>query len=115
MCTLMVNSRLNRAMQLTVIDIYTTNVLWLVSHSRRSERCLSHLRLPQIVVHSDNDHDDGVEHNVPLVAHVRVPDVGEHRVAVPRPALLHAEDEPRARGLRRVAATRAVHLRHGPH
>lgn len=54
-----------------------------------------------------------MEHNVPLVAHVRVPDVGQHRVAVPGPALLHAEDEPRTGLLRHVVAALSVHLWHG--
>lgn len=53
-----------------------------------------------------------MEHNVPLVANVRVPDVGQHRVAVPGPALLHAEDQPRAGLLRHAVITRAVYLWH---
>lgn len=53
-----------------------------------------------------------MEHNVPLVADVRVSDVGERRVAVSRSAVIYAEDEPRAGLLRDVAADCAVHLRH---
>ena len=46
------------------------------------------------------------------MADVRVPDVGERGVAVPRPARVHAEDQPRTSALRHAAANRRVHLRH---
>lgn len=48
--------------------------------------------LQQVIVYSDDDYDDGLEHNVPFVADVRVPDVGQHGLAVPQPALIHAQD-----------------------
>lgn len=66
----------------------------------------------QIIVHSDNDHNDGVEHYVPLVAHIRTANVGERGLAVPGPALLHAEDESHTSLLRDVSASSAVYLWH---
>lgn len=52
-----------------------------------------------------------MEYHVPLVAHLRLPDVGERRVALSQPALLHAEDQPGARLLRDAAATRPIYIR----
>lgn len=46
----------------------------------------------QIIIHRDDHNDDDVEHNVPLVARVRVPDVGQHCVAMSGPALVYAQN-----------------------
>lgn len=46
----------------------------------------------QVLVHSYDDHDDGVEYNVPFMADFRLPHVGQHCVALSRPAGFHAED-----------------------
>lgn len=53
-----------------------------------------------------------MEHHVPLVADLRVPDVGQPGLAVPQPALVHAEDQSRAGGVCDVPAAGSVYLWH---
>lgn len=54
-----------------------------------------------------------MEYNVPFVADVRISDVGQHSLAVPRSTLVHAEDKPSTCNIRYAVAAYAVHLQHG--
>lgn len=69
----------------------------------------------QVIIHSDDDNNDGMEHNVPFVGNVRVLDVGQRRMALPGPALVHAEDQSGSRHLRHAVAYCSVHIWNGSH